>query len=237
MAAGSTLDFSILEPWGKIAALIRSEAASHGDNAGWHGAFHQGIVYVTVPQSAGVLSKQIVLVTRTGAWTTHSGWNASTIRPFSNDLYFGAQTSGLVRKVTGGTDAGSDIVATARGAFITPNQGRNNLITMARPRIQAQRDITGSLGVDTDFFDTSLVGDIVTLVAEKDTSPWGDGTKGNSIGADWGDPWGAKSEPSSTWFGVTGDGRNVAIKMQMIGNSTDVKWFGTDLLMQPGGIQ
>lgn len=233
MAAGSTLDFSVIDPWGKIASLIRDEAVLHGGNAGWHGAFHNGIAYINIPQSAGTLSKQVVLVTRTGAWTTHSGWNPSRLHAFQNDLYFGAQTGGFVRKVTGSTDLDSTssakaIVATARGAFITPNQGRSNLYTHARPRIQAQRDLTGSVGLDTDFFETSIISDTVTLVEERDTTPWGSA---------WGSPWGSTPEPVSTWFGVTGDGRNAAVKMQVFSNGETVRWFGTDLLLQPGGIQ
>lgn len=228
MRASSSLDFSILEPWGKIAALVRTEAESHGAKAGWHGALHNGVLYVNIPQSEGALSKQIVLVTRTGAWATYSGWNASSIRAFDNRLYFGAQTGGLVRKVTRGDDNGLPVIATARGAFVAPSGNRTNVFTAIRPRIQAQGDVSGFIGVDTDFFERSLVGNSVELVRDVDTTPWG---------SDWGSPWGAKPEPIAKWFSVNGDGRNAAVKLQVFVQSDEVKWLATDILYRQGGIR
>ena len=228
MSAASSLDFSVLEPWGKIAALIRTEAENHGAKAGWHGALHNGILYLNIPQSAGQLSKQVVLVTRTGAWATYSGWNAASLRAFDNDLYFGAQTGGLVRKVVQGDDAGSAVIATARGAFLTPSGNRTNVFTAIRPRIQAQGDVTGFVGVDTDFFERSLVGNTVELVRNIATTPWG---------SDWGSPWGSKPEPVAKWFSVNGDGRSAAVKLQVFAQSDEVKWLATDVLYKRGGIR
>ncbi len=228
MSAASSLDFSVLDPWGKIAALIRTEAESHGAKPGWHGALHNGILYINIPQSAGILSKQIVLVTRTGAWSTYSGWNASSIRAFDNALYFGAQTGGLVRKVVKGDDNGAAVIATARGAFLTPSGNRTNVFTAIRPRIQAQGDVAGFVGVDTDFFERPLIGNSVDLVRDIDTTPWG---------SPWGSPWGAKPEPIATWFSVNGDGRNAAVKLQVFAQSDEVKWLATDVLYRQGGIR
>ena len=228
MSAASSLDFSILEPWGKIAALIQTEAELHGDKPGWHGALHNGILYINIPQNVGLLSKQVILVTRTGAWATYSAWNASSIRAFQNNLYFGAQTGGLVRKVRDGDDAGSNIIATARGAFVTPSGNRTNAFTAVRPRIQAQGTITGFVGVDTDFFEKSLAGATLTLSEDIDTTPWG---------SDWGSPWGSKPEPIAKWLSVTGDGRSVAMKLQIFVSSESVKWLATDILFRQGGIR
>lgn len=237
MSAASSLDFSILEPWGKIAALIRDEAVKTGDTAGWSGALHNGILYITIPQTSTSLTKHIVLVTRTGAFTVYTGWNASHIRAYNNELYFGAKTGGLVRRVRDGDDNGVTVIATVRGAFLTPTGNRTNVFTAVRPRIQAQSDVTGFIGVDTDFFERRLVGNTVTFVEEVDTSPWGDGTKGNNIGSDWGAPWGSKPEPIAKWFSVNGDGRNVAIKMQVFSGGAETKWLATDVLYKPGGVK
>lgn len=228
MSAASSLDFSVLEPWGKIAALVRTEAEQHGTKSGWHGSIHNGILYLNIPQSAGILSKQIVLVTRTGAWATYSGWNASSIKAFNNELYFGAQTGGFVRKVAKGDDNGSAVIATARGAFLTPSGNRTNVFTAVRPRIQAQGEVSGFVGVDTDFFERALVGNTVELVTDINTTPWG---------SDWGSPWGSKPEPVAKWFSVNGDGRSAAVKLQVFAQSDEVKWLATDVLYKAGGIR
>lgn len=237
MSAASSLDFSVLDPWGKIAALIRTEAESHGAKPGWHGALHNGILYINIPQSIGILSKQVVLVTRTGAWATYSGWNASSIRAFDNQLYFGAKTGGFVRKVAKGDDLGAAVIATARGAFMTPSSNKTNVFTAIRPRIQAQGDVSGFVGVDTDFFERPLIGNSVELVSDINTTAWGDGFKNNGIGGDWGSPWGAKPEPIAKWFSVNGDGRSAAVKLQVFAQSDEVKWLATDILYRQGGIR
>ena len=106
--------------------------------------------------------------------------------PHSSELYFGAITGGFVRKASGGDDLGSDIVTVARGAFIVPSRDQNtNLYTAIRPEnFKTQGDISGFVGVDTDYFDRSLTGTSVQLASETDTTPWG---------SDWGSPWGSKT--------------------------------------------
>ena len=227
--ANVALDFSRIDPWGKVAPLIVKDANLDGDNAGWHGCLHEGVLYVNVPQSPGLLSRQYVLNTRVGAFTTYRGWNGSSFASFNNDLYFGAQKGGVVNKVGAATDNGEQITAKSNGAFIMPSgPSKSNLFTAVRPKIQANGGVSGLIGVDTDYVVRSLVGDNVDLLADTSTTPWG---------SPWGSPWGQPNQSEPIWFPVLGDGRAVSIRMQMTTNSQDLEWFATDVMMKQGGVK
>jgi hypothetical protein len=223
------LDLSQLEPWGKIASAIVSDAKLDGGNAGWHGKLHEGVVYINVPQSPGVLSKQYVLNTRVGAWTTYRAWNGSAFESFNNDLYFGAQKGGTVNLVGAPSDNGDDITAKANGAFSLPSgPSKTNLFTAIRPKLQANGSVSGLIGVDTEYVVRSLVGDSVDLLADTSTTPWG---------SPWGSPWGQPNQSEPQWFTIQGQGRAVSVRMSVTSKSQSLEWFATDLLMKPGGIK
>jgi hypothetical protein len=223
------LDLSQLNPWGKIASDIVSDAKLDGDNPGWHGKVHEGVIYINVPQSTGVLSKQYVLNTRIGSWTTYKGWNGSSFESFGNALYFGAQRGGVVNLVGAADDNGTQITAKANCAFSLPSgPSKTNLFTAIRPKIQANGAVSGLIGVDTDYVIRSLVGDTVDLLADTSTTPWG---------SPWGSPWGQPNQSQPQWFTIQGQGRAVSVRMTVTSNSQDLEWYATDLLMKPGGIK
>lgn len=248
---GVALDLARIDPWGKIAPGIAEDAALYGSNEGWGGILHLGLVYINVPQSVGVLSKQYVLNTRNGAWTTYKGWNASSFASYGNYLYFGGETGGVVRKVTGSSDTAVgvgtyeaslplllnapliedavDIEARANGAFVTPQSGyKTNLYTAIRPKFQALGNVTGRIGVDTDYVTSTMTGNSVDLVSNTSSTPWG---------SPWGSPWAQDQEVTQTWFSTKGQGRAVAVALQLAGQSVDLRWFASDILYKPGGIR
>lgn len=227
--AGVSLDLSRIDPWGKIAAGIAADAVLDGDNPGWHGCLHNGLVYVNVPQTVGSLSKQWVINTRNGACTTYSGWNPSTLAVYGNNLYFGAMAGGLVRAVGGDDDDGVDITANANGAFVFPSSTqRNNLFTAIRPIMDAEGTVSGLIGVDTNFQVRTLSGASVNLVNDPSTTPWGSA---------WGSPWGSQGGARPQWFSIRGEGRSVSVRMRAVGSALNCRWYGTDLLWKPGGIR
>lgn len=226
---GVALDLSRIDPWGKIASAIVQDAKLDGGNEGWHGKLHEGVVYINVPQSTGVLSKQYVLNTRIGAWTVYRNWNGSSFESFDNELYFGAQKGGVVNLVGAADDNGTKITAKANCAFNLPSgPSKTNLFTAIRPKIQANGAVSGLIGVDTDYVIRSLVGDTVDLLADTSTTPWG---------SPWGSPWGQPNQSQPQWFTIQGEGRAVSVRMSVTSNSQDFEWFATDLLMKPGGIK
>jgi hypothetical protein len=227
--ANVALDLSRVDPWGKIAGGIARDAGLYGGNAGWHGCLHEGVVYVNVPQSTGALSRQYVLNTRNGTWTTYSSWNASSLCSFDGELYFGAQTGGKVYLVGAADDNGSMITAKSNGAFSLPSgPSKTNLFTAVRPKIQANGGVSGLIGVDTDYVIRSLVGDSVNLLPDTSTTPWG---------SPWGSGWGTPNQSQPQWFSIVGSGRAVSIRMQVTSNSQDFEWYATDVLCKQGGTK
>ncbi len=223
------LDLSRIDPWGKIAPGIAYDATLDGGNAGWHALMHLGIFYLNVPQSDGVLSKQYVLNTRTGAWTTYTGWNPSTLCSHNNSLYIGAVNGGLVNLVGGLGDDGDDITAYANGAFTYPSSAQlTNVFTGIRPKMQADGTVYGVLGVDTDFVVRTLKGVTVPIINDVSSTPWG---------SDWGSPWGASGESRPLWFSIRGEGKAVSVRMRASGATSNFRWYATDLLFKPGGIR
>lgn len=226
---GVALDLSRIDPWGKIASAIVTDAKLDGGNDGWHGKLHEGVVYINVPQSPGVLSRQYVLNTRVGSWTTYRGWNASSFESFNNQLYFGAQRGGTVHLTGNADDNGDEITARANCAFSVPSgPSKTNLFTAIRPKLQANGGVSGIIGVDTEYVVRPLIGDSVDLLADTSTTPWG---------SPWGSPWGQPNQSEPLWFTIQGQGRAVSVRMSVTSKSQGLEWFATDLLMKPGGIK
>lgn len=228
MMSGLGLNLQALEPWGKIAPALAADAILHGARTGWQGALHDGFLYVTVPQS-DTLSRQYVLNTRNGAWTVYSGLNCSSVASYGNELYMGLLGSGTVKRHAGDDDDGSEIVCEARGAYVVPSQSyASNQYTACRVKIAASGTVTGVIGVDTDYFEETITGDAVALIEAASETPWG---------SEWGSPWSSPPENISSWVGVVGVGRSVAVKLKVYVTSSDTKWSVTDVAFKPGNMR
>jgi hypothetical protein len=229
-AGGLAISIERIDPWGKVAPLMRQLATLHSANVGWFGIISDGFVYVTVPTLSSRFSIQVVLNLENGSWHTETGRNAASMVSFNGDLFYGAMTGGTVHKVGGGADGTVSITASARTAFTIPDDdfSKTNLYTAARLKMQAQGSVSGTLGVDTDFFDTTLVGIPTTLAEDVDTTPWS---------SDWGSPWGSKPKPNTEWISVSGEGRSVAPKLVATSDALSVTWYATDILWKQGGIK
>ncbi len=228
---GVALDFARIDPWGKIAPGIVEDGGAYGALSGWSGTLHEGVVYVNVPQSSGVLSKQRVLNTRGGQWTDYKAWNASSLCSFAHYLWVGASTGGVVYRVSGATDNGSSIVAAANGAFVYPTAAQlTNLYVGIRPKMQAEGTVTGQVGVDVDFVIRTLIGDAVPVVNDTSVSPWNTSAWNSS-------PWGRLSDQRAAWYSIIGEGKSVSVKTRVTANSSDLRWFASDVLYKPGGIR
>jgi len=224
------LNLANIDPWGKVAPGIAADAITHGDKNGWSGALHDGFVYVNVPlSSANAISKQYVLNVRNGSWSNLTGYNGAAWASFEGNVYFGAASGGRINVVGGTTDRGTDITASANGAFILPSgPGNTNLFTAIRPKLQADGSVAGFIGVDTDYVLRPASGNPVNIVDDPSSTPWG---------SEWGSPWGRRGEAISQWYTIAGAGRAVSVRMRATGATQNLRWFATDLLYKPGGIR
>jgi hypothetical protein len=225
---GVALDLARIDPWGKIAPTVASDAELDGSNAGWHGCLHNGVLYVNIPMTDAVLSKQHILNTRNGAWTTYTAWNGSSFCSFGNELYFGGM-DGTVKLVGASDDDGTDITANANTAFVYPTPAQlTNVYTGIRPKMAAEGTITGLIGVDTDFVIRPLTGSVVNLFNDVSSTPWG---------SPWGSSWGSAGQGRPLWFSIRGEGKSISVRMRASGSTSDLKWYATDVLFKPGGIR
>lgn len=233
-AIGGTVtaqDIAAIDPWGKIAPGIASDATADSGNAGWHGIFDRGLVYVNVPQETGSQSRQWVLNTRTGAWMSYSGINASSFCTFNGVTYMGMMTGGDVMTLNGDSDDGTEIVARANCAYVYPTKAQYaNMFTAARPKLKCGGTVSGLIGVDTDFNQTVATGDYLAFSSTSssgawDTSPW-DTTS-----------WATDPEVVQKWYSIKGSGRAVSVRFLISSLTSAVEWYATDLLYKPGGIR
>lgn len=224
------LNLASIDPWGKIAPGIAADAVSHGDKTGWSGIMHDGFVYVTVPlSSTNAISKQYVLNLRNGSWSVLTGYNGVSWCSFGGEVYFGASTGGKVLTIGGTTDLGSDITASANGAFVLPSGPSNtNLFTAIRPKMQADGSVAGFIGVDTEYVLRPASSNSVNIVDDPSSTPWG---------SEWGSPWGRRGEAQAQWYTIRGLGRAVSVRMRATGATQNLRWFATDLVYKPGGIR
>jgi hypothetical protein len=230
MPPGQALDLSAIDPWGKIAPGVVSDAATGASLTGWNATTHLGTVYANVPLSAST-AKQWVLNTRTASWGNYTGWPASCFASFSNDLYFGKKTGGEVFKVTGATDNGTAITALASGAFVNPtNPPKTNLYTLARPRLQADGTMSGIISVDTDYVIRSLTGETANFSDATSGSAWETSAWETT-------EWGSEGSAIARWYSVKGEGKSVSARLSLTTSAGDCRWFATDIAFKPGGIR
>ncbi len=225
---GVALDLARINPWGKIAPGVVTEAARHGGTAGWHGALHLGTVYVTVPQVSGALWAQYVLNTRSNTWSTFTGWPGARLCSFNDRLFLGTG-NGRVMLTGAEDDEGSAITARSSGAFVVPQgAGLTNLFTAIRPTVRTAGGVSGQVGVDTNYILRSRIGESVAISTDETDTPWGSA---------WGSPWGAQARADRRWFTIDGEGQSVSVRFQVTAQSRDLEWFATDVLMKPGSIR
>jgi hypothetical protein len=228
VSAGKALDFSSIDPWGKVAPGVAEDAKTDASNGGWHAILHLGVFYGNVPQTEGSISKQWVMNSRNGSWATYNDWNASSFASLGGDLYFGSQTGGKVMLVGGATDQDEPITVQSSGAFVTP-RGRQygNVYTAVRPILSTEGTVSGLVGVDTDYRIGSLTGNYNTLAETSGGTEWGSA---------WGSSWGSSQFLGASWFLVQGRGSVVSVRM-IAESSSPTEWFSSDVLYKPGGLR
>jgi len=225
---GTGMDLARIDPWGKIAPDVINKADLYGDNLGWQATAHHGVLYVTIPTVAGTVARHHALNIGTGSWSELSGWPSASMASFNDTLYMGS-FNGTVLSVGSATDNGVNITSRASGAFVIPSSTQtNNLFTAARPKIVVAGNVSGVIGVDTEYVLRPYIGDSVDFSSGYVSTPWG---------SEWGSPWASSPTSAPTWFSVTGEGRSVSVRLSVTAESSDVQWFATDIAFKPGSIR
>jgi hypothetical protein len=213
----------------KINPLISLYAATVPFSGLWHGSYFpkERKVYIVVPTSTGLSTILLVYSLVGGTWTTYtfSGNNiAYKVMSIAGYLFYGGALGNVYNAETGYTDISSAINFSGRGAFsFYGNRGLWKAYRDIRPLIKTVRGLTLSLGLDTDFKQTS---DISTV------SP-GVGVY-TAWGSAWGSPWSSGVEYIYDRHALKGQGYSASIKFRGSINNAPLEINAFDIRFTQG---
>lgn len=193
-------------------------------------------LFVNVPVNGNDKSHQYVMNTLTGAWCRYKGMSAYSWCLLGDDLYYGGAGGNVYQADIGYTDDGATITGDAWGSFsYFGSRGRLKQFKLIRPILSTSGQPTLSIGMVTDYDDTSPTG-AVTLSGTAvlwDTVLWDESL------------WGSESTILRDWIGVSGIGTAAAVRLRMTTGSSaadesTLEYLamedGTALLLEDGGL-
>lgn len=218
-----------------IINTITSDVTSYASNFGWQVllAPMQNKLIFNVPAIEYTYSYQYVMNTITGAWCKFSGWDATCFQVFNDKIY--AFFKGAVYEVdvdgfndyTGSAQGDEPIFCTAKTAFVYYGGSQNlKSYKLIRPLIYATGDIAPNLGLNVDFEDRPIVGDITIGVSGK--AIFGVAIFGVDL-------FSSESVLYSKWSSVNGIGYCAAASLSVYTNNQTVDWHGYTMQYEIGG--
>ena len=220
----------------KIINTVTNDTSQYINNFGWQIILcsAQNKLIINVPTGVDTTSYQYVMNTITNAWCKFTGWNATCFEIWNGLIYAIIGTSIYQVDVDNQNDfvtssyAGTPITALAKTAFqYVGGASRYKFFTMARAMIYASDAITPIININTNLTDYPIQGN--EIVGNANSSYWGTAIWGSSL-------WSSENVPSFKWVGVSGDGYNVALKLQVITNNQYCKWQAWDIQFMQGGL-
>lgn len=214
----------------RISSAMTTAAQSYGSNWGWEACVYpKGTrLILNIPTSENATAIQYVMNTLTGAWCEFDGMNAQSWVVYNDVLYFGGAAGSVFKADTGSADVDDAITAvgqTAYSPFGSP--GTLKRFSMIRPLITTSGTLRPSIGVSTDFQETSSLSTLtaaeVSGGAVWDTSKWDQST------------WGGDDVEINDWANTIAMGAYASIKFQAQTGSVSggslwgVSFWGVDL--------
>jgi hypothetical protein len=191
-----------------IANSFNQAAFSYGSNFGW-----QPIVYpqgtrlvVNIPTSENAAAKQYVMNTVTGAWCEFDSHNANCWAIYNNNLYFGANNGRVYKADVGPLDLFTPITCTGQAAYQAFNSpGNLKRFTMLQPMITVNSPNRPSVGISTDFVETSSLSSPSSATGAGST--WDSSTWDSS-------EWSSTDANVNDWTSSPALGRFASVKFQ-----------------------
>jgi hypothetical protein len=228
MATSAVVDYRTLTD--KIDQAFTEVAEDYGDNFGWEALLYPIGHYTlfNIPVSEETTYEQYVMNNLTGAWTRYTGMNACAWCIFQGKPYFGGTNGKVYEADYGSQDDGATISWKIKTAF---NFLGDNMhvkhFNMIRPIVRSVQPISMSLDIDVDFGSEPIT-DTISLTGSGG-SPW------NTSAWDTSD-WDSDNEYTMDWYGVSGVGRCVSIKMQADYDNIFFALSAIHINYEPGGI-
>lgn len=211
----------------KINGTWNTAVETYNASFGWEGIVYAkgGYALFNVPNATIDSFNQLIVNLETGAWSRFRGQNAYCWAMFNGDLHFGGKTK-TYKADDGTSDAGSAIEAVAKTKFIYFG-GRDGpkRFTALRPVFASDRELTVSVGFDTDYKDGTMLFESSTstsIASTWDAASWDT--------ADWAAP----ITTTQSWRSVADIGWNAAVRIRTSTTLQSVRWLATDVRFEKG---
>lgn len=210
-----------------IRQFFNDSARQFRNETGWQVVSQPDIPILVVNIPATPVRKQVIMHAQTGAWATFTGWNAYNFARVGSTLYF--STEDTVNRVTGVSDAGAAITATAVYAYNRLSHSLTKQITLLKPFFIAQGNFQYSLSVKNDFKEAGEL-TAINLSSFGASSLWGTGVWGTAV-------WGGTDFSVQNWETVPDDwGTFKAIALQVQTLIANVQFLGLAGEYLPGEV-
>ena len=216
----------------KIQFALNSDIQAYNANWGWELALYpQGNkVFINVPATTESTIYQYVMNTIHGAWCTFgkmaSPWAAATFCVLGNSLYFGGKDY-VALADSGQSDDNTNIQATLKTAFTYMGTDTQKYITMCRPIVLTDGNLTVISYLNMDFQDQP-----------SSAAPTFTGSAGSAWNtSSWNtSPWAVGLTPQKNWQTVGGVGFAASLYFSAAVNDITCQLASIDYVFQPGGV-
>ena len=199
-----------------ITNAMTNAARNYGTLQGWElCVYRRGTqLILNVPTAEFSMSEQYVMNTLTGAWCRFTGMDANCWVVFNDDLYFGGNDGAVYQADYGRADVSTQITATGQTSYTPFGSAKSKRYTALQSLVTASDVNRPSLGISTDFQETSSLSTPTVVEAGAsgvwDVSDWDSGV------------WSATTEQYNDWVSIPAVGKFASIKFQAAtGTSTE----------------
>jgi hypothetical protein len=214
----------------KINTALSAAWGVYKNNFGWEMKYDpdREWLILNVPVASGNFQQQYVMNTHTQAWTRFLGWDANCFEFHNGNLYFGTNGSVVQAATSSQSDDGEDILVDVRQAASTFGApGRLKHFKIYRPMINSDGALGLAFAMDVDFNDqtpTNIPTVVAVPFAEWDVATWDDFF------------WGGDPVPVGQWQSAGALGTYGSVRIKGAANETAIRWYGTDVVLEPGGM-
>lgn len=212
----------------KIQPQLASDTLTYASNSGWEILLYppENMLVVNVPIST-TASYQYVMNTISGAWSRWTGIPAKCLA-FANDKLFFGGANYVGRMWDTQADSGAYITADILPAY--QNFGRQSQLkrwSLARVVIGADGPASYGARMEVDF-NTNPSSVNLPSATGTAASVYGTGRYGSAV-------YGGAISIQSKWKNVTGIGHWGSLHVQVKTNTSDVRVYSCDVVMETGG--
>ena len=211
----------------KIQHLISSDVTNYSSLYGWQTMLYppENMLILNVPTGTGT-SKQYAMNTISQAWSSYSGWNAASWVMWGNHIYFGTGTK-VIKAWTGTADDSTQITAEALQAFSNFGEETQKVFSACRPIVSFDNPPALLIGMNVDFDQTAPIG--VPSFSSSTQALWDTALWDIAV-------WGGSESIKRDWQTINGIGTWGGMHLLSQSTSTQMSWYSTDVIYQPGAV-